>query len=177
MPNLFTDIINFFINFIAFLFNLILDNLLYIEIVSFLVTTVLLILIIYFLSKTNILGEEVEHLFNVFGKIDIVKKRHLKAWKEIQKKLKSGNIKPAILDADRILNDILKMANFTGKNLDERLELIDKAQLSNIEEIRQAHKIRNRIYSESDFVITQNEAEVIIDIYKKTFQELNLIEE
>jgi hypothetical protein len=68
------------------------------------------------------------------------------------------------------------MAGYLGKNLDERLEQANSAQISNIEELRQAHKLKNRLVSEPDFIITSNEAKIIIDIYKKTFQGLNLIE-
>jgi hypothetical protein len=67
------------------------------------------------------------------------------------------------------------MAGYQGKNPDERLSQITPVELSNIEEIKQAHKLRNRITSEPDFILTLNEAGIIIDIYKKAFQELNLI--
>lgn len=116
---------------------------------------------------------------DVFHNKDIGKRRSLKAWKQIQKRLKTkepDQLKLAVFEADRILNEILKMSGYPGKNLDERLEIITFAQISNIEEIRQAHKLRDRIVSEPAFNITPNETAIIIEIYKKVFQELNLIE-
>jgi len=161
-----------FINFIS-------ENLLLIQFLSLFISGILLFFSIYFLVKTGIVGQDIEHYIGVFTSKDICKRRSLMAWKQIQKRLKTGKadrLKLAILEADRILNEILKMAGYPGKNLDERLEQADSAQISNIEELRQAHKLKNRLVSEPDFVITRNEAEIIIDIYKKALQELNLIE-
>jgi len=167
--------INILVNFI----NFISENLLAIQLISFFISAVLLGFTIYFLVKINLIGEEVEHYLGVLAGADVSKRRTLKAWKQIQKRLKTkkeSQLKLAILEADQILNEILRMAGYPGKNLDERLEQINSAQLSNIEEIKQAHKLKNRIVSEPDFIITPNEAGIIIDIYKKAFQELNLIE-
>jgi len=166
-------------NMIANFINFISENLLLIQFISLCISSILLFFSIYFLVKIGIVGEDIEHYIGVFTSKDVCKRRSLRAWKQIQKRLKTGKadqLKLAILEADRILNEILKMAGYPGKNLDERLEQISSAQISNIEELRQAHKLKNRLVSEPDFVITRNEAEIIIDIYKKAFQELNLIE-
>ncbi len=161
-----------FINFIS-------DNLLIIQIISFLISSILLGLIIYFISKTDVLSEPIEHFFEIFGKADMLKRRTIKGWKEIKRKLKSGEVndlKSAILEADKILADILRMAGYPGKDLDERLEQMAPGQFSNLEELKQAHKFKARIVNEPNFAISTNEAQVIIEIYKKVFQELNLIE-
>jgi uncharacterized protein YifE (UPF0438 family) len=166
-------------NILAYLIDFISENLLVIQLVSLFTSTVLLGFTIYFLIKINLIGEEVEHYLGVLAGADISKRRTLKAWKQIQKRLrtkKESQLKLAVLEADQILNEILRMAGYQGKNLDECLSQITPAQLSNIEEIKQAHKLRDRIASESDFTIAPNEAEIIVEIYKKAFQELNLIE-
>jgi hypothetical protein len=155
------------------------ENLLIIQVVSLLISTIFLFLIIFFLIKTDIIGERVEHYIGVLGSKDISKRRSLKAWKQIQKKLRmkeSNQWKLAILEADKILDEILRMAGFPGRNLDERLEQADPAQIPNLEELRQAHKTRDRIANEPAFIVTQNEVGIIIEIYRKTFQDLNLIE-
>ncbi len=167
-----TDFITSFTNFIS-------DNLLIIQIISFLISTILLGLIIYFISQTEVAGEPIEHFFDVLGKISIAKRRTLKAWKEIQKKLRSGQmgeLKLAVIEADKILGEILRNAGYPGKNLEERLEQIPAGEFSNLEELKQAHKFKERIIAEPDLAITLNEAQIAIEIYKKTFQELNLIE-
>ena len=150
-----------------------------IQIISFLISTILLGLIIYFAVQTEFISDPVEHFFDTLGAINMSKRRTLKAWKQIQKRLRSNkmnDLKLAVLEADKVLDEILRMAGFPGKDLDERLELITPAQIENIEEIREAHKFKNRIATEPDFSISQNEAQINVDIYKKVFQDLNLIE-
>ena len=60
--------------------------------------------------------------------------------------------------------------------MSDRLKQIVPAQLSNISEIWQAHKIRNRIVHEPDFKLARGEAWMCIEIYKKAFQEFGLID-
>lgn len=164
--------INNFINFFT-------EKLLFFQIISLFISTILLGFIIYFIAKLNIIGEKIESFIDVLGAKDISKRRTLKAWKRIQKRLKTGELnqlKLAILEADRVLYEILKMIDYQVKNFDEILEKITEIQLSNIKEIRHVHKLRHRIASEPDFQISANEVEMAIEIYKKAFQELNLIE-
>lgn len=154
------------------------ENLLIFQIISLFISTVLLGFIIYFIAKLNIIGEKVENFIEILGAKDISKRRTLKVWKQIQKRLKTGELnqfKLAILETDRILFEVLKMSGYKGKNLDEIFEQITEAQLSNIKEIRLAHRLRHRIATEPDFYLSQNETEMAIEIYKKVFQELNLI--
>ena len=164
--------IDYFINFFT-------ENLLFFQIISFFISVVLLGFIIYFIVKLNIIGEKIEHFIDVLGAKNISKRRTLKAWKQIQKRLKTGELnqlKLAVLEADRVLYEIFKMIDYPGKNFDEILEKITEIQLSNIKEIRHVHKLRHRIAAEPDFQISANEAEMAIEIYKRAFQELKLIE-
>jgi hypothetical protein len=162
-------------NFIKF----ILDNLLLLQFVSLFISGTLLFFIIYFLVKLNIIGDKIEHYLDILGAKNISKRRTLKAWKQIQKRLKTreaNQLKLAILECDRILHEIFKMAGYQGRNLDEIFEQITEAQISNVKEIRQVHKLRHRIANEPDLSLSQNEAIIAVEIYKKAFQELGLID-
>ncbi len=168
-----TDLFFQFLNFIQ-------RHLLALQLISLFISGALLGSIIYFITYLDFIGDEVNHYLDVVKMKTINQRRGLQAWRLIQKKIRSGkksDWKRAIIEADIILNDILKMAGYAGKSIDERLEGIDPAQLSNIEEIRQVHQLRHRIVFEPDFSITQSEAEVAIDIYRKSLIELKLIEE
>jgi len=155
------------------------ENLLMFQIVSFFISVILLFLSVYFIAKTNIIDKKVNEFIDILGKADISRRRLLKAWKQIQKRLKIGSeaqLKLAIIEADKILDEILKKSGYQGENMSDRLKQITPAQISNIEEIWQAHKIRNRIVHEPDFSISRNEAKNILEIYKKAFQESGLID-
>jgi hypothetical protein len=149
------------------------------QIVSLFISLIFLSFIIYFIAKLNIIGDKIEYYLDILGAKNISKRRTLKAWKQIQKRLKTGEanqLKLAILECDRILHEIFKMAGYRGENLDEIFEQITETQISNVKEIRQVHKLRHRIANEPDFILSQNEAIIAVEIYKKTFQELGLID-
>lgn len=150
------------------------------QFISLFISGIFLGLIIYFNLILNLTGEKIEFWIDIIGSKNITRKRSLRAWKQIQKRLKAGdanNLKMAVLEADRILDEILNLAGYPGKNLDERLENTTTAQIPNVGELRQVHKVRDRLVAEPDFILTPDEAAIAINIYKKTFVELGLIRE
>ncbi len=168
MPEIANNIILFFTG-----------NLLVFKIISFLISAGLLALIVFFLINTETVSGPLDHLTDIFGFRDISSSRALRAWKQIKKRLKSGNEKEwklAVIEADAVFDESLKIAGYTGKTFDERLEAANHVRFFNIsvEEIKQARKLKDRIASEPDFKISQNEAGVIVEIYKNACQELSL---
>ena len=166
---LFDSIINFFS-----------ANIFWFNFFSLLISGIALAIILFFNIKLNLTGEKVEHWIDVWHHKSISQKRSLRAWKKIEKRLRIGNLNQlrlAVLEADRILDQFFKLAGYPGQNLDERLEEATDAQLVNIEEIRQVHKLRNRIASEPDFELTPGETEIAIGIYKSAFIDLGILEE
>jgi len=98
-------------------------------------------------------------------------------WKKIENYLESDNEndwKISIIEADQLLDDILAKANFPGKSLSERLSHIDSSEFPMINDILYAHKIRNNIVHDNNFKITRDDAKRILEIYKKTFDDLEL---
>lgn len=160
--------------------NFISDNIFWLRFFSVFITGIFIWLTIAMNVKLGLTEEKYTHWLDVLSGENISKKRAIKAWKQVRKRLSVGgdtNLKLAILECDRVLSEILKASAFPGNNLDERLKNIDESQIACIEELRQAHKIRNRIVAEPDFMLTQGEAEIAVSIYKKAFVELFLIEE
>ncbi len=165
------DFVNPFINFFI-------ENLLIIQIISFLISSILLGCIIYFLFNTEVVSGPVSHFIDVFNGIDTSRRGSIKAWKQIQKKLQTkqeNQLKLAVVEANNILNGALRAAGYQGKNLGERLSKIVPVEFCNIEEVKRAHEIKKRIDSEPDFSLTHGEAKMLVDIYKKALQDLNLI--
>lgn len=83
--------------------------------------------------------------------------------------------KLAIIEADIILDDLLKQRGYAGNSLGERLKSISPTQLSSLSDAWEAHKVRNRIAHEgADFVLTQRIAEETVSRYRKVFNEFGL---
>ena len=78
-------------------------------------------------------------------------------WREMQKLLASKDTwKQAVVDADKLLDTVLKKKKFVGKTMGERLT---KAQrlLSDNEGVWFGHKLRNRIESEPDAKLKESD--------------------
>lgn len=83
--------------------------------------------------------------------------------------------KLAIIEADIILDDILKQQGYVGNSLGERLKSISTNQLSSLNDAWEAHKVRNRIAHEgADFVLTKRVAEETIGRYRRVFAEFGI---
>ena len=98
-----------------------------------------------------------------------------KEWKAVLKKLEAGdesNLKLAVIEADKILDNILKKINYPGDNMGERLKHVTPAQIANIEAVWQAHKIRNNIVHDPDFRLTRADAENAVKIFQRALEDL-----
>lgn len=83
--------------------------------------------------------------------------------------------KLAIIEADIILDEVLKDAGYTGTSLGERLRSISPSQLQSLDDAWQAHKIRNQIaHGGADFILTHKLAQDTIKQYRRVFFELGL---
>jgi hypothetical protein len=81
----------------------------------------------------------------------------------------------AIIEADIILDGLLKERGYAGNSLGERLRSITPSQLATIDDAWEAHKIRNRIaHDGADFILTKRIAEETINRYRRVFTELGV---
>lgn len=83
--------------------------------------------------------------------------------------------KLAIIEADIILDELLKEAGYGGISLGERLRSISPTQLQSLDDAWQAHKVRNQIaHGGADFILTHRLAQDTIKQYRRVFYELGL---
>lgn len=97
------------------------------------------------------------------------KKKTKKKWEEIKNLLKSGNqslYKVAIIEGDNLIDEYIHKMGYGGSTIGERLENILPGQIENIEELKEAHKVRNRIIHEEDFQLTKVQAEEVLAKYE-----------
>ncbi|MEP7162402.1 MAG: hypothetical protein ABI747_01395 [Candidatus Moraniibacteriota bacterium] len=100
-----------------------------------------------------------------------------KRWKKIAERLDGGNpsqYKVAVLEADRLADELLTGIGYAGKNMGERLASIHPGQLESFESLKAAHEMRNRIVNEPNFSLTKEEAEKLLESYRSFMVELEL---
>lgn len=99
-------------------------------------------------------------------------------WKEVQEHLTSfreAEWKFAIIEADKIMEAVLEEAGFPGETIGERMTLIEKDQLVVIDELWQAHKLRNLIAHDPHYQVKYAEARQAIEYYEKALRELGVL--
>ena len=96
-------------------------------------------------------------------------------WDEILRHMdsaKEAEWKFAIIEADKLLDSVLRKAGFPGDMLGERLMNIQEGQLATLDGLWEAHKVRNRLAHDTDYFLRYSEAKRAIDSYEQTLKEL-----
>ena len=109
---------------------------------------------------------------------DLPKRVMEEKWHGIENKLAAGDensYKLAIIEADKIFDDLLKRLNLPGQDMGERLKGLSSDQVGNLDDVWQAHKLRNRIVHEPDFRPNPTEVKRAIDSYQRALRSLEAI--
>ena len=98
-------------------------------------------------------------------------------WQKIMRRLDTGveaEYKLSIIEADSLLDDMLKKMNLPGETVDDRIQRITPLMISNVDELKTAHQIRNSLIYDPDYRLSASEAKRVLLIYQRTFEELDL---
>lgn len=154
-------------------------NLQSVKVISIILSVIAGIGIIYTVIRIiQLKRKEVEEIKDIMPKEISPEERHYR-WNAIRNHLESLNEvewRMAIMEADNILDDIIKAIGTTGENLGERLKNMEPSDFNNLQNAWEAHKVRNRIAHEGmKFKITKEEATRVIGLYEKIFKEFKFI--
>jgi hypothetical protein len=83
--------------------------------------------------------------------------------------------KVAVIEADKLVDDALARAGFSGETFGDRLSNIQPGTLLSLDGVWWAHKIRNRIAHEADYFLRYTEARQAVGYYEAALTELQLI--
>lgn len=167
-------------NAITFLFQPNVAVFIFIKVLFILLTLVLLGFVIYFLAITSwlrffILQDLVEFLsYKPYGT-----KRMTKAWRKILARLEKADeseYKLAVIEADEILDNVLKRLGYGGNNLKERLDNVTEILMPSLEKVKQVHSVRDSIVYDPDYRLTLDQARKLIEVYEQALKELEVLE-
>lgn len=99
-------------------------------------------------------------------------------WDEIQRHLnstKEAEWKFAVIEADSLVDHVLKTSGYPGDTMGERLKTMDKSQIVTLDGLWEAHKIRNRLAHDPNYFLRYGEAKRAVGLYEKTLKELNAL--
>ncbi len=106
-------------------------------------------------------------------------KRLNRRWQKILKRLERGDqasLKLAVIEADNIIDEILKRMALPGNNFEERLRQFERHELSSVDLVWEAHRLRDFIVHAPDAQITQEQAEGALKYYETALKELEYLE-
>ena len=96
-------------------------------------------------------------------------RRLMRQWLRVKARLDTGmesEYKLAVMEADSILDETLAKMGFSGKSLGERLEKLSAASLSNIDDVKRIHAIRNNIIHDPNYRLSLDDARKAIEVYE-----------
>lgn len=150
------------------------------ELASFIISALLLGGIIYILFKFGYLAEKTDFWSDVLVGAGRHSRRQVsRGWKRILKLTSGGNAgdwRTALTGADDILDELLKLADYQGNNLEERLANISPAQLNVIKDLRDAHQLVRRLRREPDYLPSKETVDEAVYAYGQAFRELRLLD-
>lgn len=100
-------------------------------------------------------------------------------WEEVKRHVSSfreGEWKFAIVEADKLVNDVLESAGFEGETIGEKLKAITSEQLQSINSLWDAHKLRNLVVHDANFKVRHTEIRRAIEQYEKSLKELQVLD-
>lgn len=143
------------------------------------VTLFLIGAIFYIIRKTDLFKYQWSQDFTEFKEfkaLDAV--GFTKKWAKVKVRLSKGwetEAKLAIIESDQLLDNLLKRMGYVGENFSEKLKQIDAKALPNIEQVWEAHKIRDNLVHDPNYKLSFGNAKKIVEIYEQTFKILEAL--
>jgi hypothetical protein len=139
----------------------------------------LLAMVIFCLARTDWLGRMLTwDLREFFSYRPFILRKTEKEWRKIKARLGAeidSESKLAVIEADKLLNDILARMGFEGTDLSERLEKLTAETLPDIAELKEVHKIHNSIIHDPTYKLSLDEAKRALLIYEKALTDLHAL--
>jgi hypothetical protein len=99
-------------------------------------------------------------------------------WEVIQKKFSLGTpeaVRIAVIEADALVDTALKSMGIEGEHLADRLSNLDSEEITTINRVWRAHRMRNDLVHTSGFVLAPEDAKLAMDDYEAFLKEIEML--
>lgn len=110
---------------------------------------------------------------------DIPKKAAKEPWQAILKKLESGipaDWNLAVIQADSTVDRILQEMGLPGETMGDRMKQLDTSRMLSLDDLWEAHRIRNEIVHSPEKTITKHRAVFAISLFEKVLKEMGYLD-
>jgi hypothetical protein len=149
----------------------------YLKIFSAFVSVLLLIDVILLLSKRV----RTDVMIALYGMPTsrFKKSKYIPRWEAVMSRLATGSVaggKIAIIEADKMLDEVLGKLGFSGKNTKEKIENVKSGQLVGIEDLREARGLYHNIMEDPAHEASLEEIKTALSDYERFFRGIELID-
>lgn len=140
--------------------------------------------LIYSIIKLLNLTKEEDKIYSVIPENEPIipltpYKNENEKWKIVEKHINSENPSDwrlAIIEADIMLEDLLKANGYDGNGVGEMLKQVEASDMLTLDLAWEAHKVRNRIaHAGSDYDLNEREAKRVVSLFESVFKEYKII--
>jgi hypothetical protein len=100
-------------------------------------------------------------------------------WRVVENHMQSDNPaewKLAIMEADSMLDELVKKLGYPGSTLGERMKQIEVSDFTTLNDAWEAHKVRNYVaHQGSTFMLSKHQANKVVRLYENVFKEFEFI--
>jgi hypothetical protein len=146
------------------------------RVISYSISTLLISSMLILLSRSRAtwwVGETMDS----FRKAKLPEKMK-RDWEKINDRIEKNDeasLKLAIIEADGMLEDVLKRMGLEGKDMGERLEQMGSQQLKSYEGVLEAHRLRDLVVHQKDIIVTKEQVQIAVACYGEALKELEVL--
>ena len=98
-------------------------------------------------------------------------------WRKIEELFSYGkdmNFKLAVIEADKLLDEVLKLMHFPGNTMAARLKLASY-KFPKLKSVWWAHKVRNHVVHDVRYNLRHGETKMVLKLFRAALKELNAL--
>ena len=131
------------------------------------------------LVAATIIGMVIQKIWHALHRTELIgldPEQIKETWKEILDMSDHGimGAKVAIMEADKLLDQVLKSMMMPGDTLGERLKVV-AYKYPNVRRVWPAHRLRNQLVHDAEFQITMGQVKGALRDYEQALKTLNVL--
>lgn len=140
---------------------------------------VVIVYVLYKFSKLRVHRQPAQHIADSLRGSVVSTNRLGKQWAKIRERLEhmsEAEWKIAVIEADNLVDDLLRRMGYAGTSMGERLKSITPSQVQTLDAIWEAHKVRNRIVHDPEARLLHKEARGAIGNFELFLREAQVLD-
>ena len=136
-------------------------------------------LVLFFFVLLTVVGLVIVKVVKQYNKPELYgmsEEKVREMWEEIERQADESlmGAKLAVIEADKLLDNVMRSMAFPGEKMAERLK-IASYKYPHLKDVWPAHKLRNQLVHDSSFQLSQKRAKRALKDFEKALKTLNVL--